>query len=1463
MGKCTYKLNIDGHYQEFGSEEELDSFLKSNKKSVVTSLLSNKVMFSTDKSKQEQSVDIVRAMGSKISMDEVQHRYFLNGGEELQSVTKFITTARIANGDREYRLIKEFNLANIVKIKTDELLAMRDVDGQPKYTVEQADAIIQEQKDKWEIQSMLGTSWHKVAQAFFNGEIETPADVKAMMPDANLSDYQAKRYVTELNILKKGLVERHGNDATYLTETPIYDNSGPTKIAGTVDLIVVDAKGDAHIYDYKTSTKSDSAWADAKVKGIKYQISFYRQILRRAGLNVKSMQYIPILLNDVDYDTKVIGDFQMQQQVPIHISDGEHIALNTAHFLPYTTLGNLEDVSSNNNIHEFLEKAFNYQQKNIKRGGKNVEEVYQQVVNTKSNDGKSYILRNVFTNIKTYIPVGTSETVIKEKVATYLKQLDDYNAKLPAELHDFVRYMKTAKATGVTVEMDKRWSNNADTIRKLTTLLYKYTEDSAWHPLESDLMYDMGVVAFENEFTHEIDFISLTANKLTDSLNLQRGKTLLGNSLVDARAIAEGAGDKLSVGDVELLKIYALVKNNKEVFQDKSIGKMYAVNMQANKVIPAIATQTFDALEAQWKLLMKHTPDFKLKSLDWDIKGVNSFDALLGYITDLFEDESFYLPSNTYNIKKQGLALKSLEAVSNDEKIKALGGLWNSIMKTIKDDVKSIKDDRKDVSQLLTLISESILQLDAKPLTVEEDMKKWGNFIGENMNLSTPERIRNVMARHAVNLVREALNNAGHAFNNEIEGFRKLHADFYKSRGASSFQIKSIGYNQALFRELIEPPVDGKSQFRFKNTTTDTSLNQDQKNYINGFLSRVNKIRERKIAEQYGHGSIEMQNFEEMDKWNIPLMKTSMFSAFLGKDTKEFFNDYFRQMMNPNNIYDQDTTSKQKLDHHREMYNQFDWMDLDPTARAEQIQNNASTAFEVDLEAVLAMYTMADVKEQEFNKVLPQINALKTLTILADRNYFTDNDVTYDFIDNFVGTTLFGKSLVAGESPKTAAVVKMVVDATSMAMLGVSPISAMTEWFTGIWATATRNVANRNQEWMFGTKEIAKAMPLVYIDSATNAKMSIENINFCDSVNEMFQVSEMDIRQLVAESQSTNTGIKNFKGKYMYGLSALPNYLHRMVFFNAQLIKDGVVKVNNFGKLTEESAMKMIGGKIAYNPLLDDRFSLYLKNKDLADTKQTKEWKESRAAYNNLVEQLANEPDGLKADGTPKRPYDNRYRDNLKSYADQVFGNYDGDSKAHFSKTAFGQIFTQFKNWAYAKKHRWYSETDSKGKQGRYVTEWVDGEAKHVWKGKVMEGIYQSFVGTLNDLRQNKNDIIKTWNEMTPQAKENFTWLISDLLLFGLLSLIASLWGSSINKDDNEVQYALMRPLNNSLQDLYIGSTVSAFAGTRNPIAIFGWSASVMNDTWGALTGDGKSLNHLPDNVGVWRTMSPLFSSNE
>jgi ATP-dependent exoDNAse (exonuclease V) beta subunit len=72
------------------------------------------------------------------------------------------------------------------------------------------------------------------------------------------------------------------------------------KLMGIIDLLVVDANGVPHIYDYKTSDKEPSKWVQAKEDAFQSQTGAYREMLRAWKFDVDNTRIgiIPLLMDN-------------------------------------------------------------------------------------------------------------------------------------------------------------------------------------------------------------------------------------------------------------------------------------------------------------------------------------------------------------------------------------------------------------------------------------------------------------------------------------------------------------------------------------------------------------------------------------------------------------------------------------------------------------------------------------------------------------------------------------------------------------------------------------------------------------------------------------------------------------------------------------------------------------------------------------------------------------------------------------------------------------------------------------------------------------------------------------------------------------------------------------------------------------------------------------------------------------
>jgi hypothetical protein len=1440
MGNCIQRINLDGEVREFHSDEELHSFLRENKKSLVTSLLTGKIVFSTDKTKQDIASDLLTSRSDKMAFDKVFHRLTIDG-TEYEPVTKFIVS---------HHLVKGFDISSWEVNKRQQLLKELNVDGTQKYTPEQANDIVKGLRNGFETQSLVGTSWHDIAEKFFNGTIKTGLDILDLFPQLKGRDYLLKKYISTLTDLKAELIKRHGDDAIFHPEVKLWDDKAG--VAGIADLVVIDREGKHHVYDYKTSGRDEGEWTRVKLDTIEYQLGTYKQLMRRNGMDVESISYIPIKLKDIDYTDKVVNDFDITTPKGVYLPDNEKVMRSIDRLMPYDVSVKLGDVTSNKAVYQFMKEAFNYERPIDKVvTPASIDEEYVKLKTKLSNDGRSYVVFNpVNLTENDYIPINLGEAAIKKKLAESLKRLSEYQRMLPTRFYDFVQYAKNQMERNQPIDWESRWAKDDGTVNKMISLLTKYIMDPAWKPLQSDALYDMNTVAFENRETDQIDLITLSSDNLdkTPQLLGDKGKatSLLGNFMSDSKALFNKIPAKVTNGDVELLKLMAFIKNNQELFGDRQIGNLYALNILEKNIVPSVYTQTVSALESQWAHLMKHVPStLDIRAKDWTIKGIDFVDAFVQDITNMF-DRTGFNPSNSRMIKH---ALDNLEnATTKEEKIANLDKIANKLLDGIGYNPGTGVFRKPDASRLIYLAAQAVMQLEELPTIREHDMKNYANLLKENINTSNPTSMQNQAMQNVVALTRKGLANTTHAFNIYKEKARAITSDLYKAHG-TLMGVKVIGYNLDVFKNMLEKDSTGKLTMRLKDPNA-KDISPAESKYIKEYMKLLGEVRKAKLGLTGDADTLTPEHAR-----NIPLMRASELTAFVGQNYKEWFKNYFRDIVNPNNIYENDKKSWELLKSQSRMFNFFDNFDINLQKRAERLEHSESTEFETDLEAVMDMYFMIHAKEQEMNKIMPAINAQKMLTMFSEHYMFVDNAITAKAINDYVATVIFDKNLIAEESKGLAIGAQVVKNFVAGMTMGVNVASGITHMALGIMNNVTRLSANKFDKASFQEDDLIKASKLIYGDLNTN-KMSFEHVGFCDNINEMYRISDMNLKELVHRVQTTSSGVTKFGSHWAFWLQSLPIYTNRMSMFMGQMIHEGIVKVDTLGGISKDSALQLIKGKLVYNDKLDDRYKEYLAKPDLADHLQKASWKEARASYLKAQEVMALEPGGIKENGSLARPYDNKTRDSLKTIADDVHGNYDKDTRTRLEQLAFGKMFLQFKTYLTSKKNRWYMETHPDDQRGQWVTEYSDtGEPIKMWQGRVTEGIYQTLCALTTEVK-NSGSIIKSWDSLHVAQKQNVALMMGDILQFGLYSMLLGLIGYAAIKKTDPVQAEMLRGLSNANSDLWIGTSISALAGEKNPIAVLSWGNGVLTNSWGVLTGQPNATRDLLNHAAAFRVIT-------
>jgi hypothetical protein len=1476
---CLYRIKLNGQDHEFNSEEELNSFLRKNKRILSSQLLSDKVLFSNDRSRQQQVYHELQERSNLVTFEPNEHTYTIKEvGEDinLTPVTKLLSGEE-SNRRLGIYMVRPFDREAWQSKTYNDMMSKVNSDGTPKYIPEQAKITMKNLEDSWQTQALLGTSWHTVAQQYFNGNLTTPADIVIMFPElGKVTSHVLNKYIDSLKAFKDRLIQKYPN-AIFLTEVKVFDKQ--SKVAGTVDLAVIDELGKVHIFDYKTSIKDENEWNKDKINSNNYQLGFYRQMLRRANFDVGSTHILPVLLKDIDYDIKAIYDFEVGNLSTRSFRETDPLMQNINKIMPFT-ISDQTPIVDNANTHKFMKEAFNFEQKKTVRGSKSVDDEFDRMINTKMNqnpDSSTYSYYPANANNTRY-PFSKKASVqeIKDGIADILKKWEKVNSELPERMSTFINDAKKVLEEGGNYAdvVWSNWSSAPDTILKVQNLLHEYVTDPAWEVIKSDALSDLNILSIENIKTNEVDFIALSSSGLNKApeLVVKGASTILGNFMPDYKAEALGVSKKATNGDVELLKVYAFIKDNKSTFIDKKIGSIKAVNVLEGNRIPDIKIQVLSTLEKWYNLIKKQiNPELGLPNDDWKPQQIDPTRAFISYISDLLTTKEW--KNKTTNIgetKKLVEKLDTLPFAAINERSEALGRLADMLRKSLNNDLSVIRGstENNDIAKCLKLADEAIIQLGGIDTWIEPDMKHLGTILGANTTTQSPNLMRHNLAAATVQVTNMTMNNARSAFLdflNRDGGLRDTVDKLYK-KASNVMQIKAVGFNYGVWEKMIEPKT-----MRFKDTTdVKSNLTDYQKQAINTILTTINQIRVDKMRK-YGKSEDSIVNFlSSPEARDIPLMKASMLAAFKGRNLDQFIDGVYRDVLNPNNLFKEDLDSKNKMRTQNTMFNGFNLYDLDFEERNKRIDDAPKGEFETDLELVFSTYMMAHYKEQEINKQLPLINALKDMGMFSTVLGYQDMTNVTKFQNDYAETTLFGASIIAGESPELAKFATTVRHIASNGMMLGAWTAGMTETVTGFFGNIVSLMATKYTDYNFTLQDYIKSYGILGGTMNQN-RLSYRSPGFCDAINEIYGLAHMGVNQMVHQTQEGNKGGIHFMSRVGRFFTTLPGYANRLLIFNAQALKDGVITLDKTGHISKDSAYQMINDRLVYNEKLDKRFDLYTNNKAMPELRQTETYKKQKALYIAMKQELVDEPGGMKSDGTLARPYTNRQATSLKTFANDIHGSYDAENKTIFDKTAFGQILMQFKGWLTVKKNRWFTETDNNNQiRGRYEQVLDDtgkpikdesGDPVMQWKGKYMEGIAQTMLAMYHELETNKFNVVKSWSNMNATQKGNFAYLLGDTLVLGVLAMLVSLFSEPNMSTNNPTGYQAVSALKNSSRDFFIGSTVTAISGTDNPLSSIAWSQKVLQDTWGVFNGSG-SANTLLRNVAVYRTANNLLTTH-
>lgn len=1490
MNNCSFTLNVEGQEMKFFSENELNDFLQKH----YDVLSSNKPLtdFAASKVTSNGTYSSAELVYNKLKKEaeEVEEMKSVIGpnGEKSEEYNQYVgITRRIQNlvktnpglgliyfSEDNYRKnklealkvqldankgITDPHMQYLATLKKDLDYKLKRMEITEEYYKQQIDlpllTSIQKDISNWKKLARFGTDLHAMSEAFFNHKLNKATDPFTidMFPKEGdmalqLTDDIKINYLNYLNNLYASLENFHGENIIVIPEYKMLDKN--SKVIGVVDLLVIDAEGNTHIYDFKASYKEPRTWHTAKRRTYYYQLGAYRNMLQNKGISVKTLAVIPLVFDDIDFDANTVKNVRYNPVEELRHSDfGIGIQTGINVIVPSTSAGAFQSDSSSKDIGDFLKEALDY---NIvlKSALTNVDTFIKN--NVKPDSDPKYMR---YWDRTLMGPVKVLPENVRSSVEDYFKRdAESALSSFYAFKNEWVKVLNRDLSFN-NVSFGK--STTATKRKEILRRAFKRYSMGSWVLVENDTVLDqLGLLMFVNEQANGkrvVEFVSFTANDLFAKVSLNGRNTLLGKFLPDSFTEKYPKLLEATNGNIELIKILAYIESNKNQFLKNNfvVGRMAAYNESTLD----FHTETLDKLVYNYDFLTRR---MQRSNGLMSIKSVSTFDLLLDMFNTVRGEEKL----DDYTLAFLNNGISAIQDKTDTGKLEVLTGLEGDLRKILIESGQFSKLTQFDTPEkiLYARIQQAITEENKVALTAEQDMTEFMRLFGSPGDTTS----------EGANIIAGVMETAMQHVRNKHLEFRRASrvvADkFLTEQGFPRIRRNTLGDISSAYNNMFEKNVatgEVNSDLILKNPyDSNSKLTNNEREYLKYFLNKLNTIR-------FGNGDpnsdIGQVKVESGEWFLLPLMRGSSFNKMFKRDLGSRITDYMDTLIDPAGLFD---LERKEYDKHLaegmfEMVNSFDVQKL-PEGRHKLIASEKLGAFETDLEVVLDFYAFSETRRNEYNKVLPKITSMKIAMAYQGYELGIDLATTLKYIDKQTENVLYARPHIEPENQKAMKIIRGVKDVASYMNMSMNPVAGVANYMTGFWGNLSRLMARTYGKEMFGYKEFTSAFGFVFKDSFK----SMANLTWLEELNMLYSLNNMDMNQYAERVMENRSGYLQLKSSGLFWFMTAPDYFNRMVLFTAQMKKDGCFEAHS-----------MQDGVMVYDFKKDKRFSAFASN----DTTNP-EYNNQRALYYAMREDFIKEGYDIPDGGPLPMAYNNKQRNSLKAFADSIHGHYDHSTKVQANYTVLGTMFLQFKTWLIAKKNQ-YMSSRVITQQGNYQQVEVDG-IKYFqdadgnpttedtgfplwkWEGRPMEGILVSFTSMFKELRENDyklnvlGEMIKDpfrSNPNNPTRASNMRLFMADMAIVFLIWLLFHLVDFKSMKEDSPLTYQAANAVFRSSQDGNI-MRVMGTALSNEPIASFSYFKDIYDGFWNTLTGDEKFGHFLLSNTGATRVFaSPIM----
>lgn len=1438
---------------------------------------------------------------TEIKSDDTESKYYIEEGKHKSyktRVTKFIQTVMAD----KYEPLLRYNTDKYIEVQSNAYDIMKKNNNPEVVGLSKSEYISSIENNTKNFQKIAdgGTKSHKILEEVINNNVKTLEQLKEIdnkelqealtwfKDEKTLNDFLkiALEFKSDLDFRYKGI------NYKLLTETVLYDKE--KALAGTTDLLIIKevpiATGEMRtkidIIDYKFSLKNVKDWSDAKSKQITYQQYFYRNMIRRKGLEIDQLLILPFQF-DIDFENNKILFTEKDNIEIINNFEKNPEGENVNQELPTNVSTDSQKLKSNEDIYEFLQKFFNQSKEEIKESKLSEKEV--------DSKAKYYKVKGFYKNVleKKEIPF-TDTPEDRAELEKYLLRMAEYRKNISKNISKFVLDTRTNfegkknKLAEIPGTLNK--TENTEIVKNLTLgldfLWKEYVinsdgkRDYVWEIVDSPEATDLDLLVIrKNEKlfgSKEYKVISITNKNLDDKIYLDLtkkvkaiGKTLLNTGTsIGGNFFNKNKENELGLmdaneGNIEMVKAALFVLQNDKLFtSDTTVSGIYAVSEQTK---PKYAPINF-LLNNVRKLIdndvvaKTNLADFILKE-----KRITSNNFNSDYKQELYD----YYSTLVGRISEDDTLSEYKSVRNNLNKSKSDEAALRKFLLNRQEQLLGIEEEKQTEWERneLKMVSEAILGLNRISECFEQDdLSKTAKDYETAPNiLKKPFRIIRDLYNSARNKLVERMKKLVRA---SQDNFKALY-DQHGILRANVLGLHSKSYENLYEYALVDGVKKKTMRFRSLDDTSynyksfdQTSLTEAEKKVLKMFFDLKS---ERLVSKFQGKGLEENLTDEKVRE--IPLVLSKDLAPFLNEIKKDGISDTIEKRLK---LVTQDADNEELIPtSFEDMADKLKVGDLfryqeSGSARDILLQKDPSE-YEQNVEFLYYLYAYSGYKSDEYSNVLPVMQAARTLVNLSSHYWFTKMPNLLEVMDEYFVGAVHGQKVINPELREAAEGAYKIKSWVSTILQGLSPGTGAVQALTSLWSTISSLVGKHSDRVSW--KSFLKAGQLLIGEQSA----MFDNVNFINYLDQDYRITGLEPENVLYTFGEQNKGLAGkrgsmFNSRWMMWMSTMPDRFFRMLWFLSENIEKGVIKVDKFGIDKTNSALVWDETKrtVVYRPEKDDRYKDYFG--------KGKNFEEHKALYEFMIKELKTED---QVDGErPLKAWLERESRSMRTVAGSIFADQSEETKSAFERSIFGILFTQFKRWMYGKREIYWKSNHVEQETGKFevlkdkdgnILKDSNGDPIIDWKGNIQEGILQTLYFVTKEVGYYKNPrVLKEFafidGGLSDYQRRNLRHLLSDVLLYGaLLALSKGLFDDE--KERNSFSKIYMRYLYNSGKDILFFNTFWNLGTQTSPFVTTSFLDTMLKDVVGnAITGDfDKSGDTLFKSVGITRLPYQIY----